>query len=71
MPFQYSKLVQEYLGSSAFVDSSSGVTVTDVDGNGILDACEADWRRAAAGRPLKVIAATRGKDLNDMLRGIG
>src|SRR5262249_14132882 len=33
VPFQYSRLVQEYLGSTAFVDSSSGVTVTDVDGN--------------------------------------
>src|SRR4030095_15776595 len=33
VPFQYSRLVQEYLGSSSFVASSSGVTVTDVDGN--------------------------------------
>jgi glutamate-1-semialdehyde 2,1-aminomutase len=33
VPFQYSRLVREHLGSSAFVESSSGVTVTDVDGN--------------------------------------
>lgn len=36
-----------------------------------FDACEADWRRAAAGRPVKVVSAPdgRGKDLNDWLRG--
>src|SRR5215813_8976497 len=33
VPFQYSRLVQEYLGTSSFVQSSSGVTITDVDGN--------------------------------------
>jgi glutamate-1-semialdehyde 2,1-aminomutase len=33
VPFQYSRLVREYLGGSAFVQSSSGVTVTDLDGN--------------------------------------
>src|SRR5215510_724983 len=33
VPFQYSRLVQEYLGSSSFVASSSGVFVTDIDGN--------------------------------------
>jgi glutamate-1-semialdehyde 2,1-aminomutase len=37
VPFQYSRLVQEYLGSSSFVASSSGVTVTDVDGNVFYD----------------------------------
>src|SRR5438045_2969804 len=37
VPFQYSRLVQEYLGTSAFVESSSGVTVTDVDGNIFYD----------------------------------
>ena len=37
VPFQYSRLVQEYLGSSSFVASSSGVTVTDVDGNVLYD----------------------------------
>ncbi|MGQ0686437.1 aminotransferase class III-fold pyridoxal phosphate-dependent enzyme [Bradyrhizobium sp.] len=37
VPFQYSRLVQEYLGSSSFVVSSSGVTVTDVDGNVFYD----------------------------------
>ncbi len=33
VPFQYSRLVREHLSTSAFVQSSSGVTVTDVDGN--------------------------------------
>src|SRR5882672_9102669 len=33
VPFQYSRLVREHLGASAFAASSSGVTVTDVDGN--------------------------------------
>jgi glutamate-1-semialdehyde 2,1-aminomutase len=37
VPFQYSRLVQEYLGTSAFVESSIGVTVTDVDGNIFYD----------------------------------
>lgn len=37
VPFQYSRLVQEYLGSSSFVASTSGVTVTDVDGNVFYD----------------------------------
>ncbi len=37
VPFQYSRLVQEYLGTSAFVASSSGVTVTDIDGNVFYD----------------------------------
>ncbi len=37
VPFQYSRLVQEYLGTSSFVASSSGVTVTDVDGNVFYD----------------------------------
>ncbi len=33
VPFQYSRLVREHLSTSAFVQSSAGVTVTDVDGN--------------------------------------
>jgi glutamate-1-semialdehyde 2,1-aminomutase len=33
VPFQFSRLVREHLATSAFVQSSSGVTVTDVDGN--------------------------------------
>jgi glutamate-1-semialdehyde 2,1-aminomutase len=37
VPFQYSRLVRENLGTSAFVQSSSGVTVTDVDGNVFYD----------------------------------
>jgi glutamate-1-semialdehyde 2,1-aminomutase len=37
VPFQYSRLVQEYLGTSAFMESSAGITVTDVDGNVFYD----------------------------------
>jgi glutamate-1-semialdehyde 2,1-aminomutase len=37
VPFQYSRLVREYLGTSAFVQSSAGVTVTDLDGNVFYD----------------------------------
>src|SRR3984893_712228 len=37
VPFQYSRLVREHLGSSAFVESSAGVTVTDLDGNTSYD----------------------------------
>jgi glutamate-1-semialdehyde 2,1-aminomutase len=37
VPFQYSRLVRENLSTSAFVQSSSGVTVTDVDGNVFYD----------------------------------
>src|SRR5712672_2962650 len=37
VPFQYSRLVQEYLGTGAFMESSAGVTVTDVDGNVFYD----------------------------------
>jgi glutamate-1-semialdehyde 2,1-aminomutase len=33
VPFQFSRLVREHLGTSAFVESSAGVTVTDLDGN--------------------------------------
>lgn len=33
VPFQFSRLVREHLGTSAFMESSSGVTVTDLDGN--------------------------------------
>ena len=33
VPFQYSRLVRENLGTGAFMESSAGVTVTDVDGN--------------------------------------
>jgi glutamate-1-semialdehyde 2,1-aminomutase len=37
VPFQYSRLVRENLSTSAFVQSSSGVTVTDIDGNVLYD----------------------------------
>ena len=33
VPFQYNRLVREHLSTSAFVQSSAGVTVTDIDGN--------------------------------------
>src|SRR6266446_2176420 len=37
VPFQYSRLVREHLATSAFMQSSAGVTVTDVDGNTFYD----------------------------------
>jgi glutamate-1-semialdehyde 2,1-aminomutase len=37
VPFQFSSLVQKNLGTSAFMETSSGVTVTDVDGNVFYD----------------------------------
>ena len=37
VPFQYSRLVREHLGTSAFMQSSAGVTVTDLDGNLFYD----------------------------------
>ena len=37
VPFQYSPLVQEYLGASSFMASSSGVSVSDIDGNAFYD----------------------------------
>src|SRR6202049_2303295 len=37
VPFQYSRLVREHLGTGTFMQSSAGVTVTDVDGNIFYD----------------------------------
>ncbi len=37
VPFQYSRLVREHLGTGAFTQSSAGVTLTDVDGNAFYD----------------------------------
>ena len=37
VPFQYSRYVREHLPSAAFVQSSAGVTVTDLDGNRFYD----------------------------------
>jgi len=37
VPFQYSRLVRENLGAGSFVQSSSGVTLTDLDGNAFYD----------------------------------
>ena len=37
VPFQYSRLVREHLGTGAFMQSSAGVTVTDLDGNVFYD----------------------------------
>jgi glutamate-1-semialdehyde 2,1-aminomutase len=37
VPFQYSRLVREHLGTGAFAQSSAGVTVTDLDGNKFHD----------------------------------
>jgi len=37
VPFQFSRMVREYLPGGTFLESSSGVTVTDVDGNRLFD----------------------------------
>ncbi|WP_439926076.1 aminotransferase class III-fold pyridoxal phosphate-dependent enzyme [Nitrobacter sp. JJSN] len=37
VPFQYRRTVREHLSTSAFAQSSSGVTVTDIDGNVFYD----------------------------------
>jgi glutamate-1-semialdehyde 2,1-aminomutase len=37
VPFQFSRLVRQYLPSGTFLESSAGVTVTDVDGNRFFD----------------------------------
>jgi glutamate-1-semialdehyde 2,1-aminomutase len=37
VPFQYNRLVRENLGAGSFVQSSSGVTITDLDGNVFYD----------------------------------
>jgi glutamate-1-semialdehyde 2,1-aminomutase len=37
VPFQYSRLVRQHLGAGAFVQSSQGVIVTDLDGNDLFD----------------------------------
>jgi glutamate-1-semialdehyde 2,1-aminomutase len=37
VPFQFSRLVRQHLGTGAFMDASAGVTVTDMDGNVFYD----------------------------------
>ena len=37
VPFQFSRIVREHLRSGTFLQSSSGVTVTDLDGNSFYD----------------------------------
>ena len=37
IPFQFSRFVREHMKIGAFVESTSGVTVTDVDGNRFYD----------------------------------
>jgi glutamate-1-semialdehyde 2,1-aminomutase len=37
VPFQYSRMVREHLNGGTFLQSSSGVTVTDLDGNRFYD----------------------------------
>jgi glutamate-1-semialdehyde 2,1-aminomutase len=37
VPFQFSRLVREQLKAGAFIQSSAGVTVTDLDGNAFYD----------------------------------
>jgi glutamate-1-semialdehyde 2,1-aminomutase len=37
VPFQFSRFVREHFKSGAFVESSSGVSITDLDGNRLYD----------------------------------
>ena len=37
VPFQFSRVVRQYLPGGTFLESSSGVTVADVDGNRLFD----------------------------------
>jgi glutamate-1-semialdehyde 2,1-aminomutase len=37
VPFQFGRMVREHLPGGTFLESSSGVTVTDVDGNRLFD----------------------------------
>jgi len=37
VPFQYSRLVRQHLGAGTFMQSSAGVTLTDLDGNLFYD----------------------------------
>src|SRR5580658_3704732 len=37
VPFQFSRLVRQYLPTGSFLESSAGVTVTDLDGNEFYD----------------------------------
>ena len=37
VPFQFGRMVRQYLPASTFLESSSGVTVADVDGNRLFD----------------------------------
>ena len=37
VPFQYRRLVQQHLSAGSFAQSSSGVTITDLDGNRFYD----------------------------------
>ena len=37
VPFQYRRVVRQYLRTGAFLQSSSGVTLTDLDGNELYD----------------------------------
>ena len=37
VPFQFSRVVRQYLPGGTFLEASSGVTVTDVDGNQLYD----------------------------------
>ena len=37
VPFQYSRMVREHLPAGSFLESSGGVTVTDLDGNRFYD----------------------------------
>jgi glutamate-1-semialdehyde 2,1-aminomutase len=65
VPFQFSRLVREQLKAGAFVHSSAGVTVTDLDGNAFYDLTGSygvnvlgyDFYKAAMARGFERVAA--------------
>jgi glutamate-1-semialdehyde 2,1-aminomutase len=70
VPFQFSRYMRKHLPSSAFVQSSNGVTITDLDGNSFYDLSGSygvnllgyDFYKAAIER-----GATRVRDLGPVL----
>ena len=65
VPFQFSRMVRENLKAGAFVTSSAGVTVTDLDGNAFYDLTGSygvnvlgyDFYKAAMARGFERVAA--------------
>jgi glutamate-1-semialdehyde 2,1-aminomutase len=65
VPYQYSRLVRQHLGAGPLLESSSGVCLTDVDGNQFYDLASSygvnllgyDFYKACVGRGIERVAA--------------